>query len=765
VGQAARLLLLLAAALWAGAACGPAVPASAAGPLALAAGLAAWCAVRRAGTSAVGWALAGFALAGGALGALAAPRLDAATDAGPARGRWVDARPLGGGTLLVLSGAGPERVFVPRTGQDWLDRFPDGARPGATLEIPLRRAEGSGLPRALSASSIVVLAPPRGLARLEALAAAARAAFLARATARLVHAADPPAEPLAPSPAPAPARDDAGALLLAMVAGERDALAPEDWGALRASGLAHQAVVSGVQVGVIVLAAAWALAPLGGPHGRGRRAVALAAACAAMVLLPAEPPVRRAGIAVLFARAGRLVGRGASPAAALAGAAALLLALDPALARSLSFALTVAATLALVIGARGTGWGPRLRLFFGPILATWPILVEMTGCAGVWSPVANLLAAPAAAPALLGGWLAVLLPAGSPVATVSEAVARLGAEWFLAIARGVAAWPGSGRIAAPAGLAWLVLHEALCFAWLAARGRRALALGLAAAVSFAWPLRPAPAAPPGASLEVLDVGQGQAVLVRDGDRALLIDAADDRARDGTRALIHALRARRVARLDALVLTQNDRDHAGGAMDLLAAAPPRRLVVGANLLDDPELRPLYAAAARRGVPLVPVAAGEGLELGRVRALVLHPRPGVLVRDNERSLVVHLLGRGLDALVTGDAGLAAERELLARGLLPRTAILVVGHHGSKGSTGDALLRSGAPGAALISAGRGNRFGHPHPETLARLAARRVPWLITARDGGLAARARNGAIEVRGEGEAEGAALRVRKRAGPA
>ena len=406
MGHAASLLLLAAAALWAGAALGPAVPALAAGPLALAAGLAAWCAARRRGRVAVAWALAGFALAGAALGAQAAPRSQPALNATRARGRWIDARPVRGGTLLVLSGRGPERVFVPRTGQEWLDRFPEAARPGAMIEVPLRRAESPGTPRALSASSVVVLSPARGPARLAGLAAAVRAGFLGRATARLVRAAGGPEE-----------ADPAGALLLAMVAGERDALAPDDWRALRASGLAHQAVVSGVQVGVIVLAAAWALAPLGGPHGRGRRAVALAAAAAAMLLLPAEPPVRRAGVAVLVARAGRLAGRGASPPAALAGAAALLLALDPTLARSLSFALTVAATLAIVTGARGTGWGPRLRLFFGPILATWPILVLMTGCAGVWSPVANLLAAPAAAPALLCGWLTVLLPAGSMAAT------------------------------------------------------------------------------------------------------------------------------------------------------------------------------------------------------------------------------------------------------------------------------------------------------------------------------------------------------------
>ncbi len=693
MGPAARLLLLAAAALWLGAASGPAAGAVAAGPLAVAAGLAAGCAARRERVASVAWALVGFALAGGALGALTVR--ERPVGAGPVRGRWVDARALREGTLLVLRGSGPERVVVPRTGQAWLDGLPSGAGPGALLEIPLRRPEGAGLPRALSASSIVVVEPARGLARLGGLAASARAAFLERATTRLVRPGEPPA-------------DAAGALLLAMVAGERDGLSPADWRALRSSGLAHQAVVSGVQVGLMVLAAAWALAPLGGPHGRGRRGAALAAALAAMLLLPAEPPVRRAGLAVLFARAGRLAGRGAPPAAALAGAAALLLALDPELGRSYSFSLTVAATLALVLGARASGWGARWRLFLGPILATWPILVQMTGCAGVWSPVANLLAAPAAAPALLGGWIAVLLPAGTLAASAAEAIARLGAEWFLLVARSVAAWPGSGQIAAPAGAAWLVLHEALTLGWLVTRGRCALALGLAAIASFAWPLRPAPAAPPESSLEVLDVGQGQAVLVRSSDQALLIDAADDRARDGTRALIQALRARRVTRLDALALTQN---------------------------------------------------------GRLMVLVLHPTPGERQRENEQSLTLHLAGDGLEAMVTGDAGLPAEEAMLARGGVPRAAVLVAGHHGSKGATGEPLLRALAPRVALISAGRGNRFDHPHHEMLARLAAHRVAWLVTLRDGSLVVRGRGGAMEVRGAAESDEAAVRVRSRAGPA
>jgi competence protein ComEC len=189
------------------------------------------------------------------------------------------------------------------------------------------------------------------------------------------------------------------------------------------------------------------------------------------------------------------------------------------------------------------------------------------------------------------------------------------------------------------------------------------------------------------------------------------------------------------------------------------------VVGENLLDDPELRPLYSAAARRAVPVVPLAAGERFALGRVAIIALHPAPGVTVRENEQSLVLHVAGEGLDALVTGDAGLAAEREMLARGGVPAARVLVAGHHGSKGSTGDPLLDALAPRVTLISAGRGNRFGHPHPETLARLAARRVPWLVTARDGSLAVHALNGAVTVRGADESEGAALRVRRKAGPA
>lgn len=719
MSDATRLLLIASTVLWCGTAAGRLVSPEDAPWLALAGALAAWRAVRRTDRASLHWALCGVLLAGAALGAPGG----SASRGGPAgdelEGRWIDTRPLRGGTILVLGGRAGPRVWVPRTGQDWLDTFPPGARPGARIAVPLRPSASPGLPRALSASSIRVLEEPGWFACLPRLAAEIRAGFLARASDRLLRTDE----------------DPAGGLLLAMVAGERDGLSPADWRAMRASGLAHQAVVSGVQVGIIVVAAAFVLSPLGGSHGNRRRLVALAAAAAAIVLLPAEPPVRRAGIAVLVARAGCLAGRGAAPLSALAGAVFLLLAADPSLALSVSFALTVAATASLVLGSERRGGLLHPRTFLAPILATWPILVELTDRAGPWSPVANLVAGPAAAPALIGGWIAVLLPADGIALDVVLSVARAAAWWFLLVAREIALWPGSGQVAAPAGPAWLALHELLVFAWLLTRGRRSHAFAALAVASFFFPLRPmAPSMLARGELEVLDVGQGQAVLLRVGRRAVLYDAADDRARDGAAALVRRLRARRIRGLDALALSQNDRDHAGGALELLAATPPGRILVGENLLDDPAMSPLFVEAALRGIPVVPLSAGARPEIGRLALSVLYPRAGHRERDNEHSLVLHARGPGVDVLLAGDAGHAAEGEMERLGALRPAGILVAGHHGSRGSTGDLLLEALAPELVLLSAGRGNRFGHPHRETLARLAAHSVPWLLTARDGDL-------------------------------
>jgi competence protein ComEC len=139
-----------------------------------------------------------------------------------------------------------------------------------------------------------------------------------------------------------------------------------------------------------------------------------------------------------------------------------------------------------------------------------------------------------------------------------------------------------------------------------------------------------------------------------------------------------------------------------------------------------------------VPWVRAQAGEAIALDGMRITVLHPPagPDAPREANDRSVVILLEYGDFSVLLTGDAPSEVEERLVASGALPRTGVtlLKLGHHGSRTSTSAILLDSIRPELALVSAGRGNRFGHPHPGVLGRLRTRRIPWWSTARDGGV-------------------------------
>jgi beta-lactamase superfamily II metal-dependent hydrolase len=148
--------------------------------------------------------------------------------------------------------------------------------------------------------------------------------------------------------------------------------------------------------------------------------------------------------------------------------------------------------------------------------------------------------------------------------------------------------------------------------------------------------------------------------------------------------------------------------------------------------DPAYLAFLGALEQEGIAWHPARSGERFALDGVEFTVLHPGAdweswGEDV--NEDSVVLLVTYGGFEALFTGDAGFAAEAML--RGKARSVDLLKVGHHGSRGSTGDELLDSLRPLAAVISVGR-NDYGHPSPETLTRLDSRRVPVLRTDRDG---------------------------------
>jgi competence protein ComEC len=250
---------------------------------------------------------------------------------------------------------------------------------------------------------------------------------------------------------------------------------------------------------------------------------------------------------------------------------------------------------------------------------------------------------------------------------------------------------------------------------------------------------------------MIDVGQGDAIAVRTpGGRWLLVDAGPPHDSDDPEAhpVVRALRARGVRRLEALILTHPDLDHIGGGPSVLDA-----LDVG--VVYDPGLPAgkddfvaVLDAATRGGVPWRSARAGDRIALDGVLLEVLHP-PDSLAGDsssNETSVVLHLRFGEFDALLTGDAYKDVERAIV-----PETEpleVLKVGHHGSDTSTDPLLLERLRPELALISVGRGNRYGHPSPAVLDRLEASGARVRRTDLEGTLSVQARrDGRYEVLG------------------
>jgi competence protein ComEC len=171
----------------------------------------------------------------------------------------------------------------------------------------------------------------------------------------------------------------------------------------------------------------------------------------------------------------------------------------------------------------------------------------------------------------------------------------------------------------------------------------------------------------------------------------------------------------------LLLTHGDPDHVGGALDVLADVVPRHLWLG---IDVPNHRPtadIRDAAARLGIPVDYRRLGDVETDGAVRLRVLHPAPPDWERRrvrNDDSVVIEVVYRDVAVLLTGDISADVEREILPRLTRAATRILKVAHHGSRTSTSQPLLSEWRPQYALISAGRGNTFGHPAPEVLRRL-----------------------------------------------
>ena len=336
-------------------------------------------------------------------------------------------------------------------------------------------------------------------------------------------------------------------------------------------------------------------------------------------------------------------------------------------------------------------------------------------CAGFIAWVAHLLGSPSAqAEVTAPGPFAL---AGIYAATASAAAIAIS---FWRRRRGSAVrWPfrRARRAGAPGARGTVAGRRIACAAGLAL-----LAIALAAGLlQLGGRGSPDPGRSAGLTISFLDVGQGDAILLRTrGGHSLLVDTGPP----GSAA------AQRVSELTsgplgALALTHDESDHAGGLEDVLRRSGALRLIVGRGAIPE-------ACRFTRCPPIERVSAGDSLHLGRLAVRVLWPPPGSSRSQpgadrNLRALQLLVRLRGFRALLTGDA---------EQGFAPvdpgPVDVLKVAHHGSDDPGLDQLLDRASPVLAVISVGAGNAYGHPTAATLEELSEHGVLVKRTDRDG---------------------------------
>ena len=427
----------------------------------------------------------------------------------------------------------------------------------------------------------------------------------------------------------------------------------------------------------------------------------------------------------------------------LALATTLLLLFDPFLAYSVGFALSVVATGGLVL--LGHRWSmrhngiPLFRQVFGALgaaaaasLATAPLIAGIGGGVPLLSIPANLLAAPAVAPAGIIGLIAALSGLVAPWPTNwLTAAAAAPAGWIAAVANWAAGVPGSvlpwpqgwiggltlAVVLALAGLGWWTTRYAPAGRPIVAAAT-VVVLVLALAPVAGIPLPGAPWPPSGWLMVACDVGQGDALVLNAGaGAAVVVDTGPD-----PKAMDRCLARLGVHNVPVLLLSHQHADHVEGVPGVLRGRSVGKIVV--SPLNDPlsESSRVRRWAAAAEVPVVSATAGERLLVGSVQFTVLWPDRLLRGTDsdpNNASLVLYVRIGGITILLGGDIQPEAQQVLLRDHPPGQVDVVKVPHHGSrKQDTGYAVATH--PLIALISCGVDNDYGHPAPGTVRQYQA---------------------------------------------
>lgn len=528
----------------------------------------------------------------------------------------------------------------------------------------------------------------------------------------------------------------------ALALGDTQALEDRDWEILRANGLTHLIAISGFHVGLVAgffalaVGAVWRVLPglsrrLPRQHAAAAAAVAGALAYAAVAGFAL--PTMRTALMIAVVAAARWSRRPQRGSESLALAAIALLLVDPLAVLAPGFWLSFAGVAWLLWCLPPNPGAARrpVRDFLGAqaiaTLGLLPLSVALFGQASLSGPIANLVAIP--------WWSLVVVPLSLlGLGAESLSAGAGGFLWRTAARAFDASWPWFETLA-DTGMAAYWLPEAAWYAlplatlgafWLLLpRGVPAKPLALLLWLPLLWPQRGLPKFGE-ADLITIDVGQGLSILVRTADHALLYDmgpAVRDGYDAGERAVLPTLRAMGVHKLDRIVVSHADNDHAGG-WDAVRRALPIADALAPDGSQVPNTRPCLTNVDWRW---------DG-----VRFRILHPPPDFPYLGNEASCVLRIETAHGAALLTGDVGEVIERRLLREApAAVRADAVWVAHHGSRGSSDPDFVAATGARYALVSAGYANRFGHPNREVVERWRRAGAEVATTFEDGALQVR----------------------------
>ena len=535
-----------------------------------------------------------------------------------------------------------------------------------------------------------------------------------------------------------PVREDARAVIAALTIGSRHAISAEQWDRYAGTGTTHLMAISGLHVGLLAgavfVVAASLLSLFGVPRSHEKAlVVALLAAGVYVSISGFAVPARRALLMLGMATLCMLLRRRVSAPRVLAWTVLIVVVTDPLSSLSSGFRLSFAAVallawLALERGSRsalpavvrGSAglWRIQLLLLTGLL----PISVLAFDRIAPLAPLVNLVAVPlfgfGTVPLALIGLLL-----GGPLAIVGDLLLWLAAQSIVLLEAAIAAAsaPGGVTVGEISGGGWFLLVLPLAWALLP-RGWPGRFVAWSAVIGVAlW----RPERPPAGCVDitVLDVGQGQAIAVETRSHTLLYDTGPGYRDGGSAAeniVLPYLSGRGIDRVDRIMVSHADLDHAGGLSAVLAEIDAGEIMSG-EALD--------------GIESVPCRLGQSWSWDGVDFRVLHPYGAE--EGNDASCVVAIDTGGHSALLTGDIERGSESQLVMSELIQPADLVTVPHHGSRTSSTPEFVHAVSARVAVASVGFDNRWGFPKDEVVSRWENDGTEILSTADSGAVIAR----------------------------